>query len=492
MFTTKTKLFIGMVMSLLLLTQSMAYSMHGVDSINNMSVDNHSNALAASAIQYDATGDLARDNKNIQYSYNSANQLTQIKLASGSGESYYYYSNGLRAVIHSNNRTLVHYYSRHGQLLNSTDGIQSSAYLIANTVSVRSIDGTAITLLHNRHGSVIGQLSNKPQFYQYGVYGVQKTEGRGQKAENGSESLNLATNPLRYSGYMFDPLTGLYYLKARDYDPSLRSFMQADSYAFNSDGLINGYFYGNNNPLMGIDLSGHVFETLAKTALTIDGVDLSKTEPVENNDDFNVDQQTAQSTQWSPGDQMLPEDTRFIRTLKGGGYAQEIRIFKDAQNNEWALKIMKSHDNNLDRTELNTPERNAKVLNKLNGDGFAFAVKYKGQEHLVTRYVKGKEVEPQKIFEYFWDALTNEGGMYMYDYYVPGNARYGDNDEIVIIDADQIVQFPPISPRSKELIDIKYLQSSTIGIRRAVNNNPTLDFDEIVNRFAALSLEDQT
>ncbi|WP_235842402.1 RHS repeat-associated core domain-containing protein [Cysteiniphilum halobium] len=72
---------------------------------------------------------------------------------------------------------------------------------------------------------------------------------------------------------MFDPLTGLYYLKARDYDPSLRSFIQADSYAFNNQGLINGYFYGNNNPLMGVDPSGHKFNW--KEALGVAGTVLA-------------------------------------------------------------------------------------------------------------------------------------------------------------------------------------------------------------------------
>uniref|UniRef100_UPI003F870130 RHS repeat-associated core domain-containing protein n=1 Tax=Cysteiniphilum halobium TaxID=2219059 RepID=UPI003F870130 len=204
---------------------------------------------------------MSTDNKGASFSYNAANALTQVSLASGAKESDYYYANGLRAVAQSNTQVLVHYYSHDNQLLNSSDGAQqSSAYLIANNVTVRSVMGDATVLLHNRHGSVIAHLGDKSQFYQYSVYGVQKTEDRGQKTENKNGSLVLATNPLRYSGYMFDPLTGLYYLKARDYNPSLRSFIQADSYAFNKQGLINGYFYGNNNPLMGVDPSGHVFD----------------------------------------------------------------------------------------------------------------------------------------------------------------------------------------------------------------------------------------
>ncbi|WP_440682607.1 RHS repeat-associated core domain-containing protein [Cysteiniphilum halobium] len=263
MLNNKSKLCIGMGMSCLLITQSMAYSLDSIKSINNQSV-NHQRVLVSSAIHYNANGNMSTDNKGSSFSYNAANALTQVSLASGAKENDYYYANGLRAVAQSNTQVLVHYYSRHNQLLNTSDGAHSSTYLIANNVAARSVNGNATVLLHNSHGSVIAQLGDKPQFYQYSVYGVQRTEDggqrtefRGRKTDSGNGTLDLATNPLRYSGYMFDPLTGLYYLKARDYNPNLTSFMQVDSYAFNNQGLINGYFYGNNNPLMGIDPSGH-------------------------------------------------------------------------------------------------------------------------------------------------------------------------------------------------------------------------------------------
>ncbi|WP_119328419.1 RHS repeat-associated core domain-containing protein [Cysteiniphilum halobium] len=270
MLNNKSKLCIGVIMSCFLITQSMAYSLDSIKSINNQSVNQYS-VLFSSAIHYNANGNMSTDNKGASFSYNAANALTQVSLASGAKESEYYYANGLRAVAQNNTKVLVHYYSRNNALLNSSDGAHSSAYLIANNVVARSVNGNATVLLHNRHGSVIGQLGDKSQFYQYSVYGVQRTEDggqktedrgqrtefRGQKTDSGNGTLDLAINPLRYSGYMFDPLTGLYYLKARDYNPHLRSFIQADSYAFNNQGLINGYYYGNNNPLMGIDPSGH-------------------------------------------------------------------------------------------------------------------------------------------------------------------------------------------------------------------------------------------
>ncbi|WP_119329167.1 RHS repeat domain-containing protein [Cysteiniphilum halobium] len=258
MLNNKSKLCIGMIMSCLLITQSIAYSLGSIKSVDKQSV-NHRSVLVSSAIHYTANGNISMDNQGASFSYNAANELTQVSLASGAKEGDYYYANGLRSVAQNSTKVLVHYYSRHNQLLNTSDGAQqSSTYLITNNAVVRSVNGNATVLLRNRHGSVIGQLGDNPQFYQYSVYGVQRTEDRGQKTDHESGSLALAINPLRYSSYMFDPLTGLYYLKTRDYDPGLRSFMQADSYAFNNHRLINGYFYGNSNPLMVVDPSGHM------------------------------------------------------------------------------------------------------------------------------------------------------------------------------------------------------------------------------------------
>ncbi|MCI8405156.1 MAG: DUF4474 domain-containing protein [Clostridia bacterium] len=59
-------------------------------------------------------------------------------------------------------------------------------------------------------------------------------------------------NPYRYCGENYDEETGLYYLRARYYDPSIGRFMSEDPA---QDGL-NWYVYCGNNPVMCIDPSG--------------------------------------------------------------------------------------------------------------------------------------------------------------------------------------------------------------------------------------------
>jgi RHS repeat-associated protein len=70
-------------------------------------------------------------------------------------------------------------------------------------------------------------------------------------------SLNVSN---RYTDQILDVDTGLYYYNARNYDPELGRFIQADTIvpsAANPQSL-NRYSYVYNNPLNHIDPTGHV------------------------------------------------------------------------------------------------------------------------------------------------------------------------------------------------------------------------------------------
>lgn len=65
-------------------------------------------------------------------------------------------------------------------------------------------------------------------------------------------------NPLRYRGYYYDNETGFYYLQSRYYDPAVRRFINADTYASTGQGFIgtNMFVYCGNAPTNRTDDSG--------------------------------------------------------------------------------------------------------------------------------------------------------------------------------------------------------------------------------------------
>jgi RHS repeat-associated protein len=67
--------------------------------------------------------------------------------------------------------------------------------------------------------------------------------------------------PFRYAGYLFDEETGLYFLQARYYDPTLGRFISRDPDDAGDITLsINPYVYAEGNPLSFVDPTGNAIE----------------------------------------------------------------------------------------------------------------------------------------------------------------------------------------------------------------------------------------
>lgn len=111
--------------------------------------------------------------------------------------------------------------------------------------------GNEYYYIYNGHGDVIQIVDrggNAVNSYSYDEWGNILTE---------EETID---NPFKYTGEIYDVETGLYYLRARYYDPTIGRFISEDSFEgqVNNPLSLNQYAYVRNNPLIYVDPSGHL------------------------------------------------------------------------------------------------------------------------------------------------------------------------------------------------------------------------------------------
>ena len=136
------------------------------------------------------------------------------------------------------------YYMAGDQVINETEnGALSASNIIAGGVIGRITGGTSYMMLKNDHGDVVGLTANGEvkADYTYSAYG-----------ELIAGESNGINNPIRYAGEYTDEETGLIYLRARYYDPSVGRFISEDPIR---DGM-NWYAYCGNSPVMMVDPLG--------------------------------------------------------------------------------------------------------------------------------------------------------------------------------------------------------------------------------------------
>ena len=102
----------------------------------------------------------------------------------------------------------------------------------------------------NAHGDVVNLTDSTgaiTKSYKYDAFGVE---------QNVDDADN---NAFRYCGEYYDFESGTIYLRARYYDPTIGRFISRDSVTGeNTDPLsLNLYTYCHNNPILGVDPSGH-------------------------------------------------------------------------------------------------------------------------------------------------------------------------------------------------------------------------------------------
>ncbi|PYG87917.1 RHS repeat-associated protein, partial [Ruminiclostridium sufflavum DSM 19573] len=134
-----------------------------------------------------------------------------------------------------------------------------------NYIASIAANGDETYFLYNGHGDVgqtvdeAGEVQNQ---YDYDIWG------------NPTLTVETASNSIRYAGEFFDNETGLYYLRARYYDPYTGRFTTEDSYWGEDENplSLNLYTYCFNNPVMYTDPTGHAVAKLGTRGDTVQAI----------------------------------------------------------------------------------------------------------------------------------------------------------------------------------------------------------------------------
>ncbi|WP_066494857.1 RHS repeat-associated core domain-containing protein [Abyssisolibacter fermentans] len=190
--------------------------------------------------------------------YDGFNRLVKVdKITSGIRNivTYRYNGDGQRTTKQEQSskdgyvtKTTNYYYDRQHVILET--GTETVSYVRGiNYISRKSSIGLSY-YFYNGHGDVVQTVSENGEVrnqYDYDIFG------------NPLLTIEEEKNEIRYSGEYYDESTGLYYLRARYYNPYTGRFISEDSYwGEDSNPLsLNLYVYCYNDPVRFVDPTGH-------------------------------------------------------------------------------------------------------------------------------------------------------------------------------------------------------------------------------------------
>ncbi|TBL69886.1 polymorphic toxin-type HINT domain-containing protein [Paenibacillus thalictri] len=189
------------------------------------------------------------------YTYNTWNQLAS-STENGKMVNFEYTPDDLRSRKFSPTETFYYSYNSSGKVIAESDAnnVVKAEYIWGPDqllVKNDKVSNTNYYYLYNGHGDVVqivdtnGNVQNSYQYNEWGnIVGTPQENIR---------------NSFKYAGEQFDTETGLYYLRARYYDPSIGRFINKDTYEgdITNPLSLNLYTYVHNNPLTNVDPTGH-------------------------------------------------------------------------------------------------------------------------------------------------------------------------------------------------------------------------------------------
>lgn len=237
-------------------------------------IENNSTGAILQAFVYDADGNMitrcsggtvtgtstsCTGQKVIHYKWDARNRLTSVSGLQGTDT--YQYDPFKYRIETVDSRGVMHDYleGEHLEARYASGGQLAASYFrgVATDEIVNGYlydgagKGTNVTFHHDALTNVVGLSSADGKVLettQYGAFGDEL-----------ADDLNAVfpTNDLKYTGRAASPDTGLYYYRARYYDPSLGRFISEDPTGFG--GGINFYVYAGDDPVDANDPTGKFF-----------------------------------------------------------------------------------------------------------------------------------------------------------------------------------------------------------------------------------------
>jgi RHS repeat-associated protein len=211
----------------------------------------HGDYPPAVSLQYDANGQMTRDDQGRSLSYDPLGRLTQIATAAGSVIRGYHYDAQDRLIELSQPSGSPAWRSYHGgRVMNEVSGDElRTCWRQGGFVLGEHQPGVGNQLFGtDQQQSVLALVSaGKASDIAYSPYGYRPAEG-------GMFSLT------GFNGEQLDPRTGLYLLGNgyRAYSPTLMRFLSPDSMSPFGAGGLNPYVYCLGDPVNRVDPTGHV------------------------------------------------------------------------------------------------------------------------------------------------------------------------------------------------------------------------------------------
>ena len=196
--------------------------------------------------------------RDYQLAWEKGNRLTMMNSAENS-LLFGYDASGLRTWRIVNEDYTEYTYIGTTLVSQDTDGeIINFSYTASGAPYGFTLNGTSYFYLLNLQGDIIGIYDSNGNIVVQYVY---DSWGKLISITGSLADTVGVKNPLRYRGYYYDTLSGLYYLQSRYYDPETGRFISSDTLLIAGNDTIQGtnlFAYCYNNPVMYVDPTGQM------------------------------------------------------------------------------------------------------------------------------------------------------------------------------------------------------------------------------------------